>query len=255
LSRREVQFPDPRVAGLYENFTAGVARSLDDPGRDRNDTVADIALGLYPHLKTPSSPAEEVAKAQLDPRNITLEAEYYGEMDEKRFYSQKPVLWLWRLFDLSPLGQNVHLGLAFRRMLAKRLFAKCGEDVKIFENVTFSFGYNIECGDRVTIHRNVLIDDRGEVVIGDDASISDYANIYSHSHDPNDISDVSIMRTVIGRGARITYHSTVLAGVNVEEDAILGSHAVATREIMAHHIAVGLPAKSIRIKKRDGIKN
>jgi acetyltransferase-like isoleucine patch superfamily enzyme len=251
LSRRTFQIQDPKVEELYDQFVINAALALDDSGADRNDTVVSLGIGFFPHLKSPSSPAEEIAKAQLDPRNISLEAEYYGEMDEAKFYEVKPLLWLWRLFDLSPLGQNVHLGLIFRRMLAKRLFRKCGEDVKIFENVTFSFGYNIECGDRVTIHRNVLIDDRGEVVIDDDASISDYANIYTHSHSPADISDVTIARTVIGKGARITYHSTVLAGVTVEEDAILGSHAVATREIRAHHIAVGLPAKSIRIKKRD----
>jgi acetyltransferase-like isoleucine patch superfamily enzyme len=251
LSRRIFQIPDARVEERYERFVRNVAVALDDPGKDRNDTVAALALELHPHLKSPSSEAGEVAKAQLDPRNITLEAEYYGEMDVRKFYEAKPLLWLWRLFDLSPMGHNVHLGFIFRRMLAKRIFRKCGEDVKLFENVTFSFGYNIECGDRVTIHRNVLIDDRGEVIIGDDASISDYANIYSHSHNPVDISEISISRTEIGKGARITYHSTVLAGVKVDDDAILGSHAVATREISAHHIAVGLPAKSIRIKKRD----
>ena len=83
-------------------------------------------------------------------------------------------------------------------MLAQRVFKKCGKNVRIFHEVEFSFGYNMTVGDGVTIHRNVLIDDRGEVVIGDDASISDYANIYSHSHAVEDIHDVTIARTEIG---------------------------------------------------------
>jgi len=251
LTRRDPGIPDPKVEELYAGFVKEAARDLDDRSLDRNDTVAKLALGFFPALRSPSTTAEEVMRAQLDPRNVTLEAEYYGEMDERRFYEVKPLLWLWRLFDMSPMGHDTHLGLMFREMLAKRVFNRCGSGVKIFENVTFSFGYNIECGDRVTIHRNVLIDDRGEVEIGDDASISDYANIYTHSHDPLDISKVTVLRTVIGKGARVTYHSTVLAGVAVEDDAILGSHAVATREVKAHHIAVGLPAKSVRIKKRE----
>ncbi|HNQ77619.1 MAG TPA: acyltransferase [Acidobacteriota bacterium] len=251
MSRRSPELDNP-LERLYNGFTEAAAAALDNRSRDRNETVRDLARDLlYPCLGTPSTIAAEVVASQLDPRNVTLEAEYYGEMDERKFYEVKPLLWLWRLFDMSPAGHNARLGLDFRRMLAARVFRRCGSDVKIFENVTFSFGYNIDCGDRVTIHRNVLIDDRGEVEIGDDASLSDYANVYTHSHDPLDPSRVTISRTVIGRGARITYHSTVLAGVAVEEDAILGSHAVATREVRAHHIAVGLPAKSIRIKKRD----
>ena len=88
----------------------------------------------------------------------------------------------------------MRLGTQMRYMLAQRVFRKCGKKVRIFHEVEFSFGYNLTVGDGVTIHRNVLIDDRGEVVIGDDASISDYANIYSHSHAVEDIHDV-IART------------------------------------------------------------
>lgn len=249
--RREPKFEFTEIINIYGDFVKEVDISLEDKSRDRNDVVFEIGLSLFPNLKEPKNKIEEALRANLDPRNITLEAEYYGEMEEEKFYRVKPILWLWRLFDLSPMGQNVHLGLIFRRMLAKKLFKRCGENIKIFENVTFSFGYNIQCGDNVTIHRNVLIDDRGEVIIGNNVSISDYANIYSHSHDPLDINNVTLGRTEIGDGARITYHSTVLSGIRVEEDAMLGAHAVATREIRAHHIAVGLPAKSIRIKKRE----
>ena len=96
------------------------------------------------------------------------------------------------MFDHSPVGRNVRLGTRMRAMLAARVFRKCGDGVRIFHDVEFSFGYNLTVGDGVTIHRNVLIDDRGEVVIGDDASISDYANIYSHSHAVEDIHDVSL---------------------------------------------------------------
>ena len=101
-------------------------------------------------------------------------------------------------------------------MLAQRVFKKCGKSVRIFHEVEFSFGYNLTVGDGVTIHRNVLIDDRGEVVIGDDASISDYANIYSHSHAVEDIHDVSPRtrpRSATGPASRTT--PSILSGVRV----------------------------------------
>ena len=109
-----------------------------------------------------------------------------------------------------------------RAMLAERVFRGCGKGVRIFHDVELSFGYNLTVGDGVTIHRNVLIDDRGEVVIGNEASISDYANIYSHSHDVEDIHNVTLHKTVIGERVRVTYHAVVLAGVVVENDAMVG---------------------------------
>ena len=95
----------------------------------------------------------------------------------------KPLLWLWYSFDRSLAGgQNVWLGVELRRLLAKHIFKRCGENFKAFHNVEFSFGYNLEVGDNVVVHRNVLLDDRGGIVLGNNVSISDYANIYSHTH-------------------------------------------------------------------------
>lgn len=234
----------------YDRWVSEVAAALDGAD-DPNETVAQVGASLYPapHAAgTPLSP--EVYRAQFDPRSVTLEAEYYAEMDAPRFYRAKPLLWLWRLYDRSVLGPNVHLGLRFREMLARRVFARCGARPRIFEDVTFSFGYNIQLGDDVSIHRSVLIDDRGEVVIGNRVSLSDYANVYSHVHDPMDPHKVAVHRTVIADGARITYHATVLAGTTVDRDAIVGCHGVVTRDVGRDHIAVGVPAKSIRVKPR-----
>jgi len=142
----------------------------------------------------------------------------------------------------------VRLGTQLRYMLAQRVFKKCGQGVRIFHEVEFSFGYNMTVGNGVTIHRNVLIDDRAEVILGNDASISDYANIYSHSHAVEDIHDVSLKKTVIGDRARVTYHSVILAGVQVEKDAIVGSMGVASKNVEPGWIVGGIPAKLIAQK-------
>jgi acetyltransferase-like isoleucine patch superfamily enzyme len=81
-------------------------------------------------------------------------------------------------------------------------------------------------------------------------SISDYANIYSHSHDINDIQHVSNRVTTIGDFVRITYHATVLAGINIGEHAMIGTGAVVTRDVEPYHIALGIPAKTVKVKER-----
>ena len=213
---------------VFPRFIGGLAERFDDPSVDRNVTVRDALSQLYlgrtvdydAVVADPNVPlATKALVATFDPRNATMEAEYYKEIDLAKWEPVKPLLWFWQMFDHSPVGRNVRLGTQMRYMLAQRVFRKCGRKVRIFHEVEFSFGYNLTVGDGVTIHRNVLIDDRGEVVIGNDASISDYANIYSHAHAVEDIHDVTLHRTEIGDRARVTYHSTVLSGVKIGKDA------------------------------------
>ncbi len=193
--------------------------------------------------------ATRLALNSMDPCNVTLEPEYYADCDQERFQRVKPLLWLWYSFDRSLAGgQNVWLGVELRRILARYIFKRCGENFKSFHNVEFSFGYNMDVGDNVVVHRNVLLDDRGGIVLGNNVSISDYANVYSHTHSIVDAKDVTNATTVIEDGVRITYHATVLAGVHVHEQGMVGAMAVATKDVRPYHVYVGIPAKSVRVK-------
>jgi acetyltransferase-like isoleucine patch superfamily enzyme len=242
---------------VYPRFVAELAERLDDPALDRNLVVRDTLSQLY--LGRPYDDGVQTDRrlaigcktllASLDPRNATLEAEYYKELDVEKWARVKPLLWFWQMFDHSPVGRNVRLGTQVRAMLAPRVFRRCGRNIRIFHDVEFSFGYNLSVGDGVTIHRNVLIDDRGEVVIGNEASISDYANIYSHSHAVDDIQSITLGRTVIGDRVRITYHAVVLSGVTIEDDAMVGSMGLASKSVPAGVIAAGIPARPIGQKK------
>jgi len=203
------------------------------------DAVADDRLPLGTRL----------ALAALDPRNVTLEPEYYSDCDDARFQRVKPLLWLWYSFDRAPLGgQAVDLGVRLRRLLAPHIFRRCGENFKAFQHVEFSFGYNMDVGDNVVVHRHVLLDDRGGIRLGNNVSISDYANIYSHTHSIVEQRDVTNAATILEDGVRVTYHATVLAGVHVGEQAMVGALAVATKDVRPYHVNVGIPAKSVRVK-------
>jgi acetyltransferase-like isoleucine patch superfamily enzyme len=226
---------------------------------DRNDLCRQTLCGLlYPeyaanwetalHDETIPLPTR-LALAALDPRNVTLEPEYYAECDEAKFSRTKPLLWLWYSFDRTPLGgQNVDVGVRLRRVLAPYIFRRCGKNFKAFQHVEFSFGYNMDVGDDVVVHRHVLLDDRGGIILGNRVSVSDYANIYSHTHSIVDQKDVTDAITRMDDDVRITYHATVLAGVYVGENAMVGACAVATKDVRPYHVNVGIPAKSVRVK-------
>jgi acetyltransferase-like isoleucine patch superfamily enzyme len=189
-----------------------------------------------------------VLELSLDPANVTLEPEYYGDIDATRYACLKPLIWFWHMFDHSPVALNHWLGFRFRAMLGKHIFKSIGKNVKIFHGVEFSYGYNLTIEDDCVIHKYVMLDDRGEIVIKKGTSISDYAAVYSHAHDPIDSSVVENRKTEIGPRARLTYHASVMAGVRVGEDAMLGAMGLATREIADRSIAGGVPARELKTK-------
>jgi len=248
---RNLALAEP-AAGAYEHWLGELAEQLADPACDRNRLCRDTLLALYyPGLRDydamiadPATPgASRAALLALDPRHVTLEPEYYHEIDADRYARVKPLLWLWQSFDRSPLGGgNVDVGVRFRRILAPHVFARCGRNFKCFQYVEFSFGYNMEVGDDVVIHRHVLLDDRERIRLGDRVSISDYANVYTHSHDLVDPENVSSTPVILENGVRITYHATVLEGVEIGEQGMVGALGVATRRVRPYHVHLGIPA-------------
>lgn len=253
------KIPEPQVTGLARDWLEQLTSQLAERDCDRSllcrrvlteMTFPQYAANWETAVNDKGLPfATRLALSATDPRNVTLEPEYYAECDDARFQKVKPLLWLWYSFDRTmPGAQNVWLGVQLRRLLAGYIFRKCGENFKCFQNTEFSFGYNMEVGDNVVVHRHVLLDDRGGISLGDRVSISDYANIYSHTHSIVEQKDVTNAKTVIDKDVRITYHATVLAGVHVAENGMVGAMALATKDVRPYHVYVGIPAKSVRVK-------
>ena len=220
-------------------------------GRWRSSRIPEYAANWETAVADASLPAAtRLALAALDPRNITLEPEYYAECDDARFQRGEAAA-------LALVLVRPHCRSAARTWSSasssggcwrSTSSSACGENFKAFQHVEFSFGYNMEVGDNVVVHRHVLLDDRGGIVLGNNVSISDYANIYSHTHSIVDQRDVTNAMTVLEDGVRITYHATVLAGVHVNEQGMVGAMAVATKDVRRYHVYVGIPAKSVRVK-------
>ncbi|MDL5362367.1 acyltransferase [Halalkalicoccus sp. NIPERK01] len=254
MTKRHVSLPEEAEQGV-ETFIAEVDERLAGE-EDTCEVVRDTLIDLYGDRAAYErwragedvSPAERVRLQGYDPCNSTLESEYYAEKDEEAFRRSKHLQWLWRQFDATPMADNVEFALRFRSMLAKHLFAECGEGCRFFKGITFTYGHNITVGDNTVVHDDVHLDDRGRLSIGNRVSISDGAHIYSHDHDVVDQTEVTNFRTVIEDDARVTYDAMVRAGCRVGENSIVGARAIVQGDVPAHHVVVGTPAKSVRIK-------
>ncbi len=256
--------PTPEAEAIYRRWLSHLNEEFTrhQSSDRRADIVRDELYQMYlgrqhggrMNAALNSEMATNALTESFDPRNVTLEPEYYGDVDAEKYAMRKPLIWFWQMFDRSPLGLNHWLGFKFRCMLAKHIFKHMGTGVKIFHNVEFTFGYNLTVEDNCTIHKNVMLDDRGEIILHEGTSVSDYANIYSHTHDINVQADVTNKPTELGPRARITYHATVLAGANIGENAMLGAMGLATKPVPPSTVAVGIPAKVKLEKNPSGSK-
>jgi acetyltransferase-like isoleucine patch superfamily enzyme len=246
--------PGPAAEKLFSEWIGQLDHEFANRDPEHlGNVVRDALHALYlgrPHsMPAPAaSLGEQALIYSFDPRNATLEPEYYGDVDAAKYAERKPLIWFWMMYDRSPIGLNHWLGFRMRAMLARHVFKHCGKNVKIFHGVEMSFGYNLTVEDNCTIHKYVLLDDRGEIIIHEGSSISDYANVYSHAHDLNDGMIVNNQKTEIGPKARITYHATVLSGVNVGEHGMVGSMGVASKNVEPFHVVAGIPAKPVKVK-------
>ncbi|GAA0672420.1 acyltransferase [Natronoarchaeum mannanilyticum] len=254
MTKRHVSLPADAEAGL-EEFLDEVDRRLASD-EDTCSVVEDVLVDLHGDRDAYErwqaggdvSPAERVRLQGYDPCNSTLESEYYAEKDEEKFRESKHLQWLWRQFDATPMADNVEFALRFRQMLADHLFAECGDDCRFFKGISVTYGHNVEIGDNVVIHDDVHLDDRGKLTIGDRVSISDGAHLYSHDHDLVDQTAVENFHTIVEDDARVTYDAMVRAGCRIGENAVVGARAVVQGDVPDHHVAVGMPAKSVKIK-------
>jgi len=254
MTKRHVSLPEEADEGVTA-FIEEVDERLSGD-EETCAIVQDVLVDLYGDREAfqrwqagkPVSNATRVRLQGYDPCNTTLESEYYAEKDEDRFERSKHLQWLWRQFDATPMADNIEFALRFRRMLAKHLFEECGDNCRFFKGITFTYGHNITVGDNTVVHDDVHLDDRGKLTVGDRVSISDGAHVYSHDHDIVDQTSVQNYHTIIEDDARVTYDAMVRAGNKVGRNAVVGARGVVQKDVPAHHIAVGMPAQSVKIK-------
>jgi len=79
------------------------------------------------------------------------------------------------------------------------------------------------------------------VVIEDNVQIGSHCSIYSLS-----TIDDKMGKVVLKNNSKIGSHSTVLPGVTIGENSIIGAHSLVISDIPDNVIAFGVPAKVIR---------
>src|SRR5512133_308576 len=117
--------PTPAAEKAYMDWIARLDSEFSNSDPDHRsvvvrNTLHEIFLGRpYEDPKPTDSIAMQSMVYSFDPRNVTLEPEYYGDVDAQKYAERKPLIWFWMMYDRSPLAINHWLGYRVRYMVAK----------------------------------------------------------------------------------------------------------------------------------------
>jgi acetyltransferase-like isoleucine patch superfamily enzyme len=153
--------------------------------------------------------------------------------------------------DYIRIAPDVRLGANVRIFAFVNLYgcsigdnSKIGTFVEIQKNATV--GVNVKVSSHSFICEGVTIED--DVFIGHNVSfINDkYPRSTTGNGQLQTESDWQVVKTVVRRGASIGTSATILCGVTIGEEAIVGAGSVVTRDVAPRTVVAGNPAKVIR---------
>ncbi|MBO7243833.1 MAG: sugar O-acetyltransferase [Alphaproteobacteria bacterium] len=127
---------------------------------------------------------------------------------------------------------------------------------KLGQNTWFDFPLNVDYGIFTTIgadcyfNHHLSIGDGGRVKIGSHVIVGPYVGIYTADH-PLDVALrnkglISVSDIEIEDNVFIGANVTILGGVKIGRNSVIGAGSVVTKSIEPYSLAVGVPARVIK---------
>lgn len=133
------------------------------------------------------------------------------------------------------LGNNVHIG-------GNAFFAAIGGEIRISDQVAFNEGVhlNASVAGRIRIGKHCLI---GPNVVMRTAGHQFASKEKPIRHQGHVVADI-ILEEDVWIGA----NSVILGGVRIGRGAVVGAGAVVTKDVEQYGVAVGVPARVVRVR-------
>jgi len=185
--------------------------------------------------------------------DMKIYSEYLPKSAETPFSEEQRCLhFLWDVLERAPLCVAANFSIPFRRILAKKLFRKCGKNFCAESNIRFNFGQYLTVGNDVFLNAGTFIDSKGGVNIGDAVGIGEFVRIFTHTHSESNHAERTYAPVIIGDYAKIYTGAMIFPGVSIGEQAIVAGGAVVAGDVPPNTVVAGIPAKPIRLRKNEG---
>ena len=136
--------------------------------------------------------------------------------------------------------------------LVKELFGEnIGENSTVMAPIAGAAFDRVKIGGNVFINSNSLLMARGGITIEDDVMIAANVQLLSNNHDEYDRQVLTCKPIHIKKGAWIGAGASILPGVTIGENAIVGAGAIVTKDVGDCEVAVGIPARVVKTLDKD----
>jgi maltose O-acetyltransferase len=137
-----------------------------------------------------------------------------------------------------------------RRRLLTQLLGAVGEGTEIRPPLRVDYGRQISVGARTFVNFGLVALDVAAITIGDDVQIGSNVQLLTPTHpvepEPRRAKWEAAKPITIGDNVWLGSGVIVLPGVTIGADTVVGAGAVVTRDLPAHVVAVGNPARIVR---------
>lgn len=137
-----------------------------------------------------------------------------------------------------------------RDAVLHELLGSIGDDCEILSPLYVDYGSYCHIGNGVFINHNAYLMDGGGITIGDNCFIGPNLGAYTASHpllpEERNTGLEKALPIVIGRDCWLGANVTIMPGVTIGEGCVIGACSLVTKDIPAHSLAMGSPARVVR---------
>ena len=146
-----------------------------------------------------------------------------------------------------------------RKSLLKQLFGKTKENFHIEQNFWCDYGYNIEIGENFYANHDCVMLDPAKIIFGDNVFVAPQCGFYTAGHPINVDERNSGLEyaypIIVGNNVWFGAHVSVMPGVTIGDNVVIGAGSVVTKDIPSNVVAVGNPCKVLHeITEKDKMK-
>ena len=153
--------------------------------------------------------------------------------------------WKQEVQDVWKLNQTMPYSDEYNELLNK-LIPNKGENVDIRTPLTGVNLQKVKVGNNVIIMNGSLMMASGGITIEDNTMIAANARLISNNHDLDKRSVITCQPILIKRNCWIGAGATILRGVTIGENSVVGAGSVVTKDVPDNVIVAGNPAKIIK---------